>query len=226
MVVVPIDGAPAAVVPNLELGSFRAIDFEGKVFDWQDQFGYQSAFDSLFKYINVERIGVEGQAMRVFVHHAMKAADNKLDIVDAQKEIAALRLCKNDIEIAALRKAITVSETALQSTVDQVRVGMSEKQIESVLVQNLFAAGADDMSFEPIVAAADNSAKPHARARTDYQIKAGDTLLIDFGARVDGLCADITRTFFIRQCSDTQRSVYETVLAANLAGCTGPVSAR
>jgi len=219
VVLVPAKGKPAAVVPNLELGSFSVVEFEGEVFDWRDQNGYQSAFDSLFKHLNVNRIGVEGQVMRVFVHHAMKEANSKLDIVDAQKEIAALRLCKNDLEVKALRRAIAVSETALQNTVDQVQVGMSEKQIESVLVQNLFAAGADDMSFEPIVAAADNSAKPHASARSDYQIKAGDPLLIDFGARVDGLCADITRTFFIQHCSDTQRSVYETVLAANLAGC-------
>jgi len=227
MVLVPTEGKPVAVVPNLELGSFKAIDFEGEVFDWQDQDGYQPAFNSLFKHLSerasnptsIKRVGVEGQVMRVFVHHAMQAANSKLEIADAQKAIAALRICKNELEIAALRRAITVSETALQATIDQVRVGMSEKQIESVLVQNLFAAGADEMAFEPIVAAGDNSAKPHASARPDYQVKAGDALLIDFGARVDGLCADITRTFFIQQCSDLQRSVYETVLAANLAGC-------
>lgn len=219
MVLVPANGEPAAVVPNLELGSFGAINFEGKVFDWPDQTGYQAAFDSIFKYQKIKRVGVEGQNMRVFVHHAMIAANNDIEIIDAQKEIAALRLCKNDAEITALRKAIAVSENALQATIDNVRVGMSEKQIESALVQNLYAAGADDMSFEPIVAAADNSAKPHASARSDYQINAGDTLLIDFGARVDGLCADITRTFFIQHCNDTQRSVYETVLAANMAGC-------
>ena len=218
MVVVPAVGEPAAVVPNLELGSFSAIDFEGRVFDWQDQSGYQSAFDALFSHLPVKRVGVEGQSMRVFVHHAMKAADANIEIIDAQKEIAALRLCKDQQEIDALRKAIAVSETALSNTIEQVRVGMSEKQIESVLVQSLFAAGADEMSFEPIVAAADNSAKPHASARADYQIKAGDTLLIDFGARVDGLCADITRTFFVKHCSDVQRDVYETVLAANKAG--------
>ena len=219
MVLIPLEGEPCAIVPNLELGSFNAIGFEGEVFDWMDQSGYQSAFDAMLGQSNIKRIGVEGQAMRVFVHHAMLAANAKLEIVDAQREIAALRLCKNTNEIAALRKAVSVSERALQSTIEQVRVGMSEKQIESVLVQNLFSAGADEMSFDPIVAAADNSAKPHASARADYKVKAGDTLLLDFGARVDGLCADITRTFFIQQCNDEQRAVYETVLAANVAGC-------
>lgn len=219
MVLIPAEGEPCAVVPNLELGSFSAIEFEGEVFDWRDQTGYQSAFNDMFKNNSIKRVGVEGQDMRVFVHHAMVSANSELKIIDACKELAALRLCKDASEIAALRKAIAVSEEALQTTIDQVRVGMSEKNIESILKQSLFAAGADDLSFDPIVAASDNSAKPHASARSDYNVKTGDALLIDFGARVDGLCADITRTFFIQRSSDIQRDVYETVLAANVAGC-------
>lgn len=223
VVVIPVEGTPLAVVPNLELGSFSAIGFEGEVFDWRDQDGYQAAFNGLFLSSDIKRIGVEGQSMRVFVHHAMRDADSQLEIIDAQKAIASTRLRKNDQEISALRKAIAVSETALQQTIDQVRAGMTEKEIESLLVQKLFSAGADEMSFDPIVAAASNSAKPHASARDDYKIQAGDALLMDFGARVDGLCADITRTFFIEHCSDEQRDVYETVLAANLAGCSSVV---
>lgn len=219
VVFVPASGKPLAVVPNLELGSFESLGFEGDVFDWRDQAGYQPAFDALIKRANFNRIGVEGQVMRVFVHHALKQANPSCNIIDAQKDIAALRLCKNAAEIDALRKAIGVSETALQQTINQIRVGMTEKQIESILVQSLFSSGADDMSFSPIVAASTNSAKPHASARHDYEIQPGDALLMDFGARVDGLCADITRTFFIQHCSDEQRAVYETVLSANVTGC-------
>ncbi len=217
MVVIPATGSPLAVVPNLEMGSFAAIGFEGEVFDWKDQTGYQAAFDALFNHTQLSRVGVEGQSMRVFVHHAMKQAHASLDIIDAQREIAALRLCKNSAEIASLRKAIAVSEKALAETIDLVRVGMTEKQIESLLIQKMFAAGADEFSFDPIVASGSNSAKPHASAR-DVAVKAGDALLIDFGAKVEGLCADITRTFFIKHCDDRQQAIYETVLDANLAG--------
>ncbi len=220
VVLVPADGAPCAIVPNLEMGSFSAINFEGEIFDWKDQTGYQSAFDQMFKHCPVKRIGVEGQSMRVFVHHAIKQANTAIDVADAQREIAALRLHKNAAEIAALRKAIAVSEQALGETIESVRVGMTEKQIESLLIQRMFAAGADEFSFEPIVACGSNSAKPHASARDDVPIKAGDALLIDFGARVNGLCADITRTFFIRHCSDPHQAIYETVLAANKAGAS------
>ena len=224
LVVIPADGPPAAIVPNLELGSFASLGFEGEVFDWRDQGGYQGAFDALLARLPLRSIGVEGQSMRVFVEQALRrgagaaGTSGALEVIDLQREIAALRLRKDPDEIAALRAAIRTSETALAETVAEVRAGQSEKAIESLLVQRLFANGADDFAFPPIVAAGDNSARPHAAARADYAVRAGDPLLIDFGARRDGLCADITRTFFVGHCSDAHAAIHETVQAANAAG--------
>lgn len=218
VVLIPAQGMPAAVVPNLELGSFALLNFEGEVFDWRDEVGYQAAFAALRKHLPLNRIGVEGQSMRVFVHHAMMLAAPSLTITDAEKAISGLRLIKNSDEIAAMEKAVKISEAALKSTLDRVAVGMSETEIESILIQNLFANGAEDFAFSPIVAAADNSARPHAHARAGYHLQAGDALLLDFGARTGGLCADITRTVFVQRCTDEARDVYQTVLDANLSG--------
>jgi len=218
VVFVPAKGEPLAVIPDLELGSFAATGFEGEVFSWRDQDGYQTAFDNVFKAGSISSIGVEGQTMRVFVDQAMRQAKSGLVITDAQQLIAELRLCKTAEEIAAVRNAIRISETALTQTIRQVRVGLSEAAIESILVQQLFAAGAKDFAFSPIVAAGSNSAKPHASARSDYQVQPGDALLIDFGGCYGGMRADITRTFFIAHCSDQHRDLYKTVLSANLAG--------
>ena len=218
LIVIPASGTPAAIVPNLELASFGQVGFEGDVFDWRDQTGYQGAFDAMLQRLPLGSVGVEGQVMRVFVDQALRKASPGLTIEDAQKSISALRVHKDEAEIAAIRKAIGISERALANTLDVVKVGMSERAIENVLVQNLFAEGAQDFAFSPIVAAAGNSAQPHAHSREDYAVKSGDSLLIDFGARAGGLCADITRTFFIQHCSDARADVYQTVLAANLAG--------
>ncbi len=218
LVLIPVTGQPLAVVPNLELGSFALLNFEGEVFDWMDQTGYQSAFDQLMKAADIKSVGVEGQSMRVFVHHAMLAAQPNLAISDAEKAISGLRLIKNDAEIKALEEAVQLTELALAQTLERVSVGMSETEVERLLVQNLFGAGAEDFSFSPIVAAADNSARPHAHARADYQLKRGDALLIDFGGRYHGLCADITRTVFIQTCSDEAKAVYDAVLQANECG--------
>jgi Xaa-Pro dipeptidase len=142
----------------------------------------------------------------------------QLTIVDAEKQISGLRLRKNAEEVEALEQAIRISQNALADVIERVRPGLTETEVETQLVQALFAHGAKEQSFRPIVAAGENSARPHAHARHDYQIQAGDALLIDFGARWGGLCADITRTFFVGHASDEAQEVYQTVLNANQAG--------
>ncbi len=218
MLVVPAAGAPAALVPNLELRSWDLVGFDGAVFDWRDQDGYDAAFAALMKHLSIRSVAVEGQVMRVFVHHAMLRAQPDLRIIDAEREISALRMIKTPQDIAALTDAIAISERALARTLESVRIGQTEKEIEQTLIQALFAEGAEDQSFHPIVAAGDGSARPHAKARADYAVKAGDALLLDFGARKHGFCADITRTVFLDHATDEAQDVYDTVLRANLKG--------
>ena len=218
VVIIPAKGRPAAIVPNLELTSWGNVDFDGDVFDWRDQDGYAPAFRAFAQAMPLKSLAVEGQVMRVFVHHAIKSVLPDCAITDGEAAISGLRMIKTDQDITALERAIGISERALARTLDQVRIGQSEKQIEQFLVQALFAEGAEDQSFSPIVAAAANSAEPHAHARADYGVKAGDPLLFDFGARWGGFAADITRTVFVGHASDEARAVYETVLAANRKG--------
>ncbi len=213
------EGKNLAVVPQLEAASFDMIGFGGAEFHWRDNDGANAAFDALADHCDPKRIGVEGQTMRVLEHHGLKRAFPEAEIVDMHKAISsALRLHKSDADIDLMRKAIAISEDALRRTLDEVRIGQSETDIESLLLKNLFGAGAEGLSFDPIVAAANNSHKPHAKARADYAIQAGDALLLDFGADYRGYKADITRTVFIGHCPDDAHGVYDTVLFANHAG--------
>ncbi len=217
VLIVPANGVPAAIVPNLELGSWAQVGFDGAVYDWRDQDGYQAAFDALATDMPLQSLAVEGQVMRVFVHHALKAALPDLQIVDGEAAISGLRMIKTDDDVAALQAAIDISERALGSVLARGRVGQTEAEIESLLIQALFAEGADGMAFDPIVAAGENSARPHAHAR-DVAVQAGDALLFDFGAKKHGFCADITRTVFVSHATDEGAEVYDTVLRANQAG--------
>ncbi|UUV08090.1 Xaa-Pro peptidase family protein [Ruegeria sp. YS9] len=218
VVVIPAQGDPAAIVPNLELASWDLVGFEGAVFDWRDQTGYDGAFSALAEHIPIKSLAVEGQVMRVFVSAAFTRAIPDLRIVDGEREISGLRAIKTDDDIAALQAAIDISERALERVIADVRAGQTEKQVEQALIQALFAEGAESLAFSPIVAAGDNSARPHGKARADYRIRAGDALLFDFGARKHGFAADITRTFFVQDVPDEGRDVYDTVLRANKAG--------
>ena len=216
LVVVPAEGPVAAIVPNLELLSFDALGFEGAVFDWRDQDGYTEAFRALAAHVPLASLAVEGQVMRVFVHHALAQAYPGLRVVDAERAISALRLRKTGPEVAALTQAIRISEAALADTLADVRAGMTERAVERRLVAALFAQGAEGLSFPPIVAAGANAAMPHAHAR-DVAIRAGEALLIDFGARAGGFAADVTRTVFVGHADEEARAIYDTVLRANEA---------
>jgi Xaa-Pro dipeptidase len=222
VVIVPAKDKPVAIVPQLEMASFEPLGLDGTIIPWRDEDGYMPAFvkaaSALHSLRRDCRIGVEGQRMRVFDMQALQTVLPDAKIIDAHKDISSVRLCKTADEISRLRIAIERSEAALEKTIAQVRVGQTEKHVEAILLGELFAAGCDGLSFEPIVAAGDNSAQPHAIARHDYVIKAGDALLIDFGGRYQHFSADITRTFFVGQVSEHDRAFYNTVLAANEKG--------
>jgi Xaa-Pro aminopeptidase len=222
LVIVPKDGAPVAIVPNLEMSSFNGLAFPGEVFDWRDEDGYAQAFASaasaLPQLAASKRFGLEAGRMRVFEQMALATVFPGATFVDAHAAISTVRLIKTPDQIALLKKAIEISEAALEATLQEVRISQTEKDIEGILLRHMFAQGADGISFDPIVAAGDNAAEPHAHARAEYKIKSGDALLIDFGAQWMGYNADITRTFFVGEVSDTDRAFYETVLAANARG--------
>lgn len=221
LLVVTREGPPMAIVPNLEMASFGSIGFQGQVFDWRDQDGFEGAFRLMAEArpdLGHGKIGLEGQRMRVFEQMALAAVYPEAVFFDAHSELSTIRLIKSDLEIANLRAAIRISEQALEATVSEVRIGMTEMQVQGILMRELFSYGAEGLAFDPIVAAGDNSAQPHAHARSDYRIKSGDALLFDFGAKYKGMNADITRTFFVGTASSFDTAFYETVLAANARG--------
>ena len=77
--------------------------------------------------------------------------------------------------------------------------------------------GGDGLAFESIVGAGPTGARPHARAG-DRTIGTGELVVIDAGCTVDGYASDYTRTFATGPLDDEAKEVYETVLAAQLAG--------
>ncbi len=221
LVIVPKEGEPLAIVPELELSALEKTGFEGHTLPWRDQEGFEGAFRLLSEArpdFAAAKIGIEGQQMRVFEQMAMAAVYPEAVFFDAHEELSGLRLIKTDMEIANLRAAIRVSEQALEATLGEVAIGMTETEVQSILLRALFDFGADGLAFAPIVAAGDNAAHPHAIARSDYRIKSGDALLFDFGASYNGMNADITRTVFVGSASAYDRAFYECVQQANAAG--------
>jgi Xaa-Pro dipeptidase len=205
------------IMPELEREKWSEAFPAAQTFYWQDADGYQAAFAAAAEALRGQMIGIEGMRMRVFEADALRRHFQQGTVVDAEPHLINLRLSKSAPEIASLRRAILISETALGETLDDVRAGMSERAILNLLKARMLAGGAEGFAFEPLVLIGGNAANPHG-SPGERVLCPGDALLIDFGASYEGYNADITRTFFCGHASDEHAAIYETVLAANAHG--------
>lgn len=138
-------------------------------------------------------------------------------IVPASGWIEDLRATKSAEEIARIEQAQSLTDAAFEHILSMVRAGVSEREVAFELECFMRRNGSDGVAFDPIVASGPNSARPHAKV-TDRVIERGDFVKMDFGARMQGYCADMTRTVVVGSASDRQKEIYAAVLAANAAG--------
>ncbi len=217
---VPREGPLHAVIPLLEQTKWESVAPDAVTIYWQDADGYDDAFRTLAARFAPARIGLEGQRMRVFEAEAIRRAFPAATVLDAHATIARMRLHKDADEVAALRKAIAISEAALTAALADAAAGMTETAFRQRLVVEMLERGADGLAFDPIVLAGPASADPHGSPSPDRRLERGQPLLLDFGAAWGGYNADITRTFFVGSADAEARDVYAAVLAANELGRT------
>ena len=133
-------------------------------------------------------------------------------------DLGGMRKIKDDGELQSVRRACEISVTALEMLLTDIGVGMTELEVARLLELNMGRLGAQDRSFETIVATGPNSAVPHHEP-TERTLAAGDLLKIDFGAMYDGYHADCTRTFVVAsQPQDWQAEIHAIVAQAQQAG--------
>jgi Xaa-Pro aminopeptidase len=128
--------------------------------------------------------------------------------------IERLRVQKDAGEVAAIRAAAELAADALRETLATVRVGQTELEIAARLEGALRRRGSEAYPFPTIVASGPRTALPHAHTGS-RTVAAGEWLLLDFGAVVDGYCADVTRTVVVgARADESQRALYAVVQEA------------
>ncbi|MFH0714805.1 MAG: Xaa-Pro peptidase family protein [Candidatus Diapherotrites archaeon] len=140
--------------------------------------------------------------------HSFKRTARPKKIRDVSEALEKARAIKSSEEIGKLRKACSISQKVLEKVPELFRKGMTEKQLQQVLVSEIFKQGAK-LSFSPIVAWGKNASVPHHRPN-DSKIGKG-FLLVDLGAQYKGYKADVSRTFFVGKPSQREKDLYEEV---------------
>jgi Xaa-Pro aminopeptidase len=177
-----------------------------------------SVWERLFKLLAtlgpLQRVGYEPHALTVKDAERLSHGGRPWRWCPAGELVERLRQRKDPGEIAAIRAAAMLAGDAFRLTMSDVRPGLSELEIAGALEHHLRRLGSEGHPFPAIVASGPRSALPHARSSA-RRVATGEWLLLDFGAQVDGYCADITRTVVVgARATDAQRALYDLVETA------------
>ncbi|MEG6616233.1 Xaa-Pro peptidase family protein [Peptococcaceae bacterium 1198_IL3148] len=136
-----------------------------------------------------------------------------LNFVDSKDILGALRLHKDQVEVARLKESGKTADRVMESLAKFIKPGLTERQVADEIRSQFKQLGVSKLSFDVIVSTGDNCAIPH-HVPDGTVLQAGQTVLIDMGGIKDYYCSDITRTFALGQPSLEIRTVYEIVKTA------------
>jgi Xaa-Pro aminopeptidase len=166
----------------------------------------------------LKRLGYEPGWMQIGTFEDLKkrlGAGIKLSPVAGLVE--GLRAVKSPSEIARIRAAVKANSEAYEKTLRRVRPGVREMDVAAELDFQMRMLGAEKSAFETIVASGKRTALPHAHP-TSKKLEAGELLLVDMGATLDGYTSDMTRMSVLGAPSKQISRLYKAVLEAQLAG--------
>jgi Xaa-Pro aminopeptidase len=159
--------------------------------------------------LGIGRLGFERHHVTVAQHDALLEAAGPVELVDIGHPVEDQRVVKDEAELAALSQACRITDEVFSAVQPRLVPGVTERAVAWVLITEMRERGADP-AFDSIVAFGPNSARPHHQP-TDRPLARGDLVKLDFGARVDGYHADMTRTVVVGRAQDWQREIHELV---------------
>lgn len=155
--------------------------------------------------------------IEVLKSEARKGHAGPWEVVDPRTILWEMRLRKTGHEVRALQRACEVTMEGFRAAMRAVRPGMGEWEVAAVLEFEFRRRGASRLSFETICASGANAATLHYIANRS-RIAEGDLVLMDAGAEVEYMAADITRTVPASgRFTEPGRSIYSWVLRAQEA---------
>lgn len=122
-------------------------------------------------------------------------------------------LQQNQNKINSIKKACSVTDLAFAHIISKIKEDVSEKEIVKE-INKFLKNKSEGIAFRTIAAFGKNSAQIHHQFPTDKKLKNGDFVMLDFGAKINGYCSDITRVFVFGKASKEQLKMFNTVLKA------------
>jgi Xaa-Pro aminopeptidase len=164
---------------------------------------------------SVRRLGIQAEHLTLTGHRKLAAVLGDDLLVETEGLVGRLRMRKDEVEIAAIERAAAVHQEAMRAALNGLSIGMTELELCAAIEYEMKVRGASGPSFETMVATGPHSSIIH-HVTGPGRIAPG-TLLVDWGAVVDGYCSDMTRTFGVGPLPPKVRELYDIVLEAQLS---------
>jgi Xaa-Pro aminopeptidase len=153
------------------------------------------------------------EADHLTAHQEALLSRSGLELVGTVHVVLDLRRTKEPAELDDIRRAAGILNDVFERLAHERLVGRSERDLAWWFEQALHEEGAHALAFDVTVASGPNAAFPHHHAG-DREIGAGETVIVDAGAKVDGYCSDCTRTFATGPLAEELRRAYATCRTA------------
>lgn len=173
---------------------------------------FPKSLSEFIKNLGIKNLGFEEDNITYKEISDIEEVVSVEDMIPTTEIVEQLREIKDNTEIQEVAKACSVSDKGFEFILQKIKIGVTELQIKMEL-ENFMRDGGDKISFESIVAFGKNSALPHHMSN-DTVLHHGDIVLLDFGAKVNGYCSDMTRTVIFGQPSDQVTKMFTATKGA------------
>jgi len=175
--------------------------------------------------LKLRRVGFD--SLKASTHLNTKELLKETELESAEDMVWTLRKVKDENELACMKRAAELTSFGMKEASETVRAGLTEREVAAEIEYVMRKSGSDGVAFDTLLSSGPNSAFPHGGCG-DRIIKEGDLVVVDIGAKFQGYCNDLTRTFIVGKPSLKQSRIYEAVAKAQntalkkiRAGCEG-----
>ncbi|OYT74262.1 MAG: hypothetical protein CFK49_09300 [Armatimonadetes bacterium JP3_11] len=174
---------------------------------------FNATLSEVVRELGVRKLGVESGNSVAGVQGLRKAARKVgVRVLPIGAPVEKLRRVKDAYEIARVRAAAALADATFQHIQRLFQPEVAEWDIAMEIDFYMRRQGAYP-AFDTIAVSGERTALPHGKP-TERRLQKGDFVTVDFGAKLNGYCSDLTRTVVVGKASAEQRKLYYAVLEA------------
>lgn len=124
-----------------------------------------------------------------------------------------VRQIKDEQEIRIMREAAAITDRAMEAIFNQLRIGMTVRDVWNEVHYQFLKAGSERMSFKPGVTNVPLGGSL-ADSKPGHKLEPGTVLAFDIGAVYQEYCTDFGRSFFVGEPSSLAVDCYASLAKA------------